>query len=117
MQRERHTTAATYLDCLSAELVATGYKPATIQRYLRAAAHVSYWHIARTIGSTERAQGIHNSAALRPSDVARVKTHAVAADAEFTHFLDVAPSLHQLCIVGLSETNDIFSRINSRQCF
>jgi hypothetical protein len=29
----QRTPAAAYLDCLSAELVATGYKP-TIQRYL-----------------------------------------------------------------------------------
>jgi hypothetical protein len=39
----QQTPAAAYLDCLSAELVATGYKRTTIQRYLRAAAHVSYW--------------------------------------------------------------------------
>jgi hypothetical protein len=36
----QHTPAAAYLDCLSAELVATGYKRTTIQSYLRAAAHV-----------------------------------------------------------------------------
>ena len=43
----QHTSAAAYLDCLSAELVATGYKRTTIQSYLRAAAHVSYWQHRR----------------------------------------------------------------------
>jgi hypothetical protein len=36
----RHTPAAAYLDCLSAELAATGYKRTTIQGYLRAPAHL-----------------------------------------------------------------------------
>jgi integrase/recombinase XerD len=49
----QQTPAAAYLDCLSAELVATGYKPATIQRYLRAAAHVSYWQHRRGRSLTE----------------------------------------------------------------
>lgn len=49
----RHTPAAPYLDRLSAELAATGYKPTTIQRYLRAAAHVSYWQRRRARSLTE----------------------------------------------------------------
>ena len=47
------TPAAARLDYLSAELVATGYKPTTIQRYLRAAAHVSYWQHRRGRSLTE----------------------------------------------------------------
>ena len=49
----QRTPAAAYLDCLSAELVATGYKPTTIQRYLRSAAHVSYWQRLRGRSLTE----------------------------------------------------------------
>ena len=49
----QHTPAFPYLNCLSAELVATGYKPTTIQRYLRAAAHVSYWQNRRERSLTE----------------------------------------------------------------
>jgi hypothetical protein len=49
----QHTTAAVYLDYLSAALVATGYKRTTIQRYLRAAAHVSYWQHRRGRSLTE----------------------------------------------------------------
>lgn len=49
----QRTPAAAYLDCLSAELVAAGYKPTTIQRYLRAAAHVSYWQRRRGRSLTE----------------------------------------------------------------
>jgi integrase/recombinase XerD len=49
----QQTPAAAYLDCLSAELVATGYKRTTIQRYLRAAAHVSYWQHHRGRSLTE----------------------------------------------------------------
>src|SRR5438046_592504 len=49
----QQTPAAPYLDCLCAKLVATGYKPTTIQRYLRAAAHVSYWQHNRTRSLTE----------------------------------------------------------------
>ena len=49
----QHTPAFPYLDCLSAELVATGYKPTTIQRYLRGAAHVSYWQNRRERSLTE----------------------------------------------------------------
>lgn len=48
-----HTPAAPYLDRLSAALAATGYKPTTIQRYLRAAAHVSYWQHNRIRSLTE----------------------------------------------------------------
>jgi integrase/recombinase XerD len=49
----QQTPAAAYLDCLSAELVATGYKRTTIQRYLRAAAHASYWQHRRGRSLTE----------------------------------------------------------------
>lgn len=47
------TPAAAYLDGLAAALVGAGYKPITIQRYLRSAAHVSYWQQSRARPLTE----------------------------------------------------------------
>jgi len=41
------TPAEPYMDGFVAALVSTGYRPGTIQRYLRSAAHLSYWQRAR----------------------------------------------------------------------
>ena len=43
----QQTPAAPYLDSFVAALVGTGYKPTTIQRYLRSAAHLGYWQQGR----------------------------------------------------------------------
>jgi len=47
------TPAAPYLDDFAAALIGGGYKATTIQRYLRSAAHVSYWHQGRARSLTE----------------------------------------------------------------
>lgn len=47
------TPAAPYLDGLAAALLRAGYKPATIQRYLRSAAHLSCWQQGRARSLTE----------------------------------------------------------------
>jgi len=47
------TSAALYLDDFAAALIRGGYKPTTIQRYLRSAAHVSYWQQGRARSLTE----------------------------------------------------------------
>lgn len=41
------TPAASYLDSFAAALGGAGYKPTTIQRYLRSAAHLGYWQQGR----------------------------------------------------------------------
>jgi site-specific recombinase XerD len=53
----QRTPAAPYLDSFVSALVGTGYKPTTIQRYLRSAAHLSYWQQgrARSLADLERA--------------------------------------------------------------
>jgi site-specific recombinase XerD len=43
----QQTPAEPYMDGFVAALVGTGYRPGTIQRYLRSAAHLSYWQRAR----------------------------------------------------------------------
>ena len=43
----RQTPAEPFLDGFVAALVDTGYRPGTIQRYLRSAAHLSYWQRGR----------------------------------------------------------------------
>ena len=47
------TSAAPYLDSFVAALLGTGYKPTTIQRYLRSAAHLSCWQQGRARSLTE----------------------------------------------------------------
>jgi site-specific recombinase XerD len=47
------TPAAPYLDEFAAALIRENYKPTTIQRYLRSAAHVSYWQQRRALSLTE----------------------------------------------------------------
>jgi len=51
------TPAAPYLDSFAAALVGVGYKPTTIQRYLRSAAHFSYWQqgCARSLTALDKA--------------------------------------------------------------
>ena len=47
------TPAAPYLDSFAAALRGAGYKPTTIQRYLRSAAHLGYWQQRRARLLTE----------------------------------------------------------------
>lgn len=51
------TPAAPYLDSFTAALVGAGYKLTTIQRYLRSAAHLSYWQegCARSLTALDKA--------------------------------------------------------------
>ena len=43
----QQTPAEPYLDGFVTALVGMGYRPGTIQRYLRSAAHLSYWQRVR----------------------------------------------------------------------
>jgi integrase/recombinase XerD len=51
------TPAEPYLDGFVAALIGAGYRPGTIQRYLRSAAHLSYWQRgrARSLADLEKA--------------------------------------------------------------
>jgi len=51
------THAAPYLDGFAAALVGAGYSPATIQRYIRSAAHLTHWQKgrARSLGELDTA--------------------------------------------------------------
>jgi site-specific recombinase XerD len=53
----QQTPAEPYLDGFVVALAGTGYRPGTIQRYLRSAAHLSYWQRgrARSLADLEKA--------------------------------------------------------------
>jgi integrase/recombinase XerD len=53
----QQTPAEPYLDGFVVALTGTGYRPGTIQRYLRSAAHLSYWQRgrARSLADLEKA--------------------------------------------------------------
>jgi len=53
----QQTPAEPYLDSFVVALIGTGYRPGTIQRYLRSAAHLSYWQRgrARSLADLEKA--------------------------------------------------------------
>ena len=43
----QQTPAEPYLEGFVGALIGTGYRPGTIQRYLRSVAHLSYWQRGR----------------------------------------------------------------------
>jgi hypothetical protein len=47
LNRIQFAPAAPYLSVFATVLTKAGYRPITIRRYLRAAAHVSYWQHGR----------------------------------------------------------------------
>jgi site-specific recombinase XerD len=49
----QHTAAAPHFEGLIAALIEGGYSPVTIQRYVRAAAHLSYWQQRRAQSLTD----------------------------------------------------------------
>jgi site-specific recombinase XerD len=53
----RCTPAAPYLDGFAAALIGAGYRPGTIQRYIRSAAHMTHWQRgrARSLGELDSA--------------------------------------------------------------
>ena len=68
----RQTPAEPFLDRFVAALVGTGYKPGTIQRYLRSAAHLSYWQGGRA----------RLLADLETADIVEFKEHLRACKCE-----------------------------------
>jgi hypothetical protein len=68
----QQTPAEPYLDGFVAALVGTGYRPGTIQRYLRSAAHLSYWQRGRA----------RSLADLETPDVDEFKEHLRACECE-----------------------------------
>ena len=72
----RQTPAEPFLDRFVAALVGTGYKPGTIQRYLRSAAHLSDWQGGRA----------RLLADLETADIDEFKEHLRACKCErFNH--------------------------------
>jgi len=61
----RQTPAEPYLDGFVAALIGTGYRPGTIQRYVRSAAHLSYWQWRRAL----------SLAVLENADIDEFKDH------------------------------------------
>ena len=68
----QQTPAEPHLDGFVAALVDTGYTPGTIQRYVRSAAHLSYWQRGRT----------RSLADLETADIEKFKEHLRACECE-----------------------------------
>lgn len=68
----QQTPAEPYLDGFVAALVGAGYSPGTIQRYLRSAAHLSYWQRGRA----------RSLADFETADIDDFKEHLCACECE-----------------------------------
>jgi site-specific recombinase XerD len=91
----QHTPAAPYLDPLSTELVEAGYKPITIQRYLRSAAHLSYWlHLQKRPLDACESRSIEeftrHLAGCRCKEFRRINDYDVRGVCKFVRFLQKA---------------------------
>ena len=75
----QQTPAEPYLDGFITALVGMGYRPGTIQRYLRSAAHLSYWQRVRARSLVD----------LQAADIDEFKEHLRACECErFTRVND-----------------------------